>query len=209
MSQNYAEASPRTRHADSRNAHLRAWGWRIGYAVVLMIAGGVVALLGERLFSGPSHEMSVQRFQDWRVVCAPADEKGEGGGCTLSAQVSRDDGGTLLSLSIDDTAPGSQMRVIVPHGVLLDPGLGFSVGDQALKVLPYETCLPAGCMVLVGLDSETLKAMKSSASGQIVVVPGGGSPVTIPFSLKGFAEGFAALDEAKSSRNSMWSLFSR
>jgi len=101
------------------------------------------------------------------------------------------------------------MSVVVPHGVLLDEGLGFSVGDGALKVLPYETCMPAGCLVLVGLDSETLKAMKTSASGQVVVAPANGSPVTIPFSLKGFSEGFAALEEAKERRNSIWNFLSR
>jgi invasion protein IalB len=196
-------------HGHARSANLRLWAWRVGFAVVFMVVGGALALLGQKLTSGPSHEMSVQRFQDWRVVCAPADDKGQGGGCAMSAQIIREDGGTLLSLSINDTAPGSQMSVVVPHGVLLDPGLGFSVGDGALKVLPYETCMPAGCLVLVGLDSETLKAMKASTSGQIVVVPGNGSPVTIPFSLKGFAEGFAALEEAKDRRSSMWSFLER
>jgi len=196
-------------HVHDRHGHLRFWVWNIGFAVLFMIAGGALTLVGERLLSSPSQEMSVQRFQDWRVVCAPPDEKGQGGGCSLSSQVVRDEGGTLLSLAINDTAPGSQMSVVVPHGVLLDPGLGFSVGDGALKVLPYETCMPAGCLVLVGLDSETLKAMKASQSGQVVVVPGNGSPVTLPFSLKGFAEGFAALEEAKARRDSMWSFLSR
>jgi len=75
--------------------------------------------------------------------------------------------------------------------------------------LPYETCLPQGCLVLVGLDSETLKAMQSATNGQVVVVPGNGSPVTIPFSLKGFAQGFAALQDAKDRRTSMWNFFGR
>jgi invasion protein IalB len=139
-------------------------------------------------------------------VCAPADDKGQGGGCRLEAQVARQDGGTLLSLSISDTAPGSQLTLMVPHGVLLDPGLGFSVADGALKVLPYETCVPQGCMVLVGLDTETLKAMRSAQSGQVVVVPGNGTPITIPFSLKGFAAGFDALEDAKGG-GSIWNIF--
>ena len=195
---------------DGMHAHnSRRWIWNGAFAVLFMIVGGAIALTGEHFMSGASNQMSVERYQDWRVICAPPDEKGEGGGCSLTAQIVRDDGGTLVSLSITDTAPGSQMQVVVPHGVLLDPGLGFSVGDGSLRVLPYETCMPTGCMVLVGLDSETLKAMKSAASGQVVVVPGNGSPVTIPFSLKGFAEGFAALEDAKSRRDSMWSFLGR
>ena len=138
-----------------------------------------------------------------------ARRKGQGGGCSLTAQILREDGGALLSLSISDTAPGSQMSVVVPHGVMLEPGLGFSVGDGSLKVLPYETCMPQGCLVLVGLDSETLKAMKAATTGNVVVVPGNGSPVTIPFSLKGFAEGFAALADAKDREDSMWNFLDR
>lgn len=195
-----------TEHSHAHGA--RHWAWNVGYAAVFMVIGGIVALVGQHLLVPSAGQLSVETYQDWRVVCAPGNDK-QPGGCSLSTQLNRDDGGALLSLSITDTAPGSQMSVVVPHGVLLEPGLGFSVGDGALKVLPYETCMPQGCLVLVGLDSETLKAMQGAQTGQIVVVPGNGSPVTIPFSLKGFAQGFAALKDAKDSRDSMWSFLSR
>jgi invasion protein IalB len=186
---------PDDRHAPGRSRH---WVWNVGFAVVFMIVGGAAALVGQNLLGGPgADELSIKRFEAWRVLCAPPDEKGEGGGCRLEAQVTRADGGTLVSLAITDTAAGSQMTVMVPHGVMLDPGLGFSVGDGSLKVLPYETCMPQGCMVLVGLDTETLKAMRTAQSGQVVVVPGNGTPVTIPFSLKGFSAGFDELDSSK------------
>jgi invasion protein IalB len=203
LSHDYHEPAA-VRHAPAKARH---WAWNIGFAALFMVVGGAVALLGQRLVSGPSTEMSVKAYQDWRVVCMPPNDKGEGGGCTLSAQIAREDGGTLVSFSISDTAPGSQMTVIVPHGVMLEPGLGFSIGDGALRVLPYETCVPQGCMVLIGLDSETLKSLRAAANGSIVVVPGNGSPITIPFSLKGFSEGFDALDDAKASRESIWNIF--
>jgi invasion protein IalB len=183
------------------------WVWNVGFAILFMVIGGVATLFGGKLLSGAPNQVSIQRFQDWRVMCVPPNEKGEGGGCSLQATIARDDGGTLVSLGVTDTAPGSQMQVVVPHGVMLDPGLGFSVGDGAPKVLPYETCTPQGCMVLVGLDSETLKAMKGATAGQVVVMPANGTPVAIPFSLKGFAEGLDALDDAKGSRDSLWGIF--
>ncbi len=192
------------------HAHGRShWVWNVGFAVLFMVVGGLVALVGEHFISPAADQLSVEKYDDWRVVCAPADAEGKGGGCSLSTQLTRDDGGSLLSLSVADTAPGSQLSVVVPHGVLLEPGLGFSVGDGSLKVLPYETCMPQGCLVLVGLDSETLKSMQNAQTGQIVVVPGNGSPITIPFSLKGFAKGFAALQDAKDRRDSMWSFLGR
>jgi invasion protein IalB len=48
--------------------------------------------------------------------------------------------------------------------------------------------------------------MRGAQSGQVVVVPGNGQPITIPFSLKGFSEGFEGLEEAKSG-GSMFGIF--
>jgi invasion protein IalB len=204
LSQDYRERVTDT-HVHGRSG--RHWVWNIAFAVVFMVVGGVVALLGQHFLAGSAkNEMSIKRFQDWRVVCTPADDKGQGGGCRLEATIARSDGGALLSLAIEDTAPGSQMSIVVPHGVLLDPGLGFSIGDGSLKVLPYETCVPQGCMVMVGLDSETIKSMRAAQSGQVVVVPGNGQPITIPFSLKGFNEGLEGLEDAKSG-GSMFGIF--
>jgi invasion protein IalB len=144
-------------------------------------------------------ELAVKPFQDWRAVCELRGNQRTN--CKLMAQVARARGGPLLSLSVDDPTPGSSLQVMVPQGVMLDPGLGFSVGDGALRVLPYETCVPAGCMVLVPLDRNMLQALKSSNEGNVIVVPGNGPPVTIQFSLKGFAEGIAYLEQtARDSR---------
>jgi invasion protein IalB len=195
LSQDYRERVTDT-HGHGRSG--RHWIWNVGFALVFMVVGGAAALVGQSMLTGRStNEVSIKRYQDWRVVCSPANDKGEGGGCRLEATIARQDGGTLLSLAIDNTEPGSQMSIVVPHGVLLERGLGFSVGDGSLKVFPYETCVPQGCVVLVGLDSETLKAMRSAQAGQVVLVPGNGQALPIPFSLKGFNEGLEGLDDAK------------
>jgi invasion protein IalB len=175
-------------------------------AVGLLIAGGVIALIGERLLgsSSPGNEVRVTPFQDWRVICSNAQ-----GGCTLNSDVLRDTGGTLVSLVINDPAPGSTLSVTVPHGVMLEAGLGFSIASEPMRVRPYEACNVAGCFAFVTMDADTLKSMTSNMNGQVVVVPGNGSPVTIPFSLKGFAEGYAELQKDKSRRDSIFSFLSR
>jgi len=43
----------------------------------------------------------------------------------------------------------------------------------------------------------------------VVAVAGNTSPVTIPFSLNGFADGFAELQRAKASRTGFFSFLSR
>jgi invasion protein IalB len=101
------------------------------------------------------------------------------------------------------------MSVTVPHGVMLEAGLGFSIANEPMRVRPYEACNANGCFAFVTLDADTMKSLASNMGGQVVVVPGNGSPVTIPFSLKGFAEGYAELQRDKARRDSFFSFLSR
>jgi len=181
---------------------------RASLALALLIAGGVIALVGERLFGSSSpagaNEVRVTPFQDWRVICSTAQ-----GGCTLNSDVLRDTGGSLVGLLINDPMPGSTLAITVPHGVMLDSGLGFSIGDEPMRVRPYETCNATGCFAFVTMDADTLKSLSANMAGQVVVVPGNGTPVTIPFSLKGFAEGYAELQRVSARRTSIFSFLGR
>jgi len=181
---------------------------RAAVVIALLVAGGVIALISEKLLSGGgggvANELRVMPFQDWRVVCqAPANN------CTLNSDVFRDTGGTLVSLVIGDPGPGSNMTITVPHGVLLDSGLGFSIANEPMRVRPYEACNNQGCFAFVTLDADTLKSMSGNMQGQVVVQPGNGTPVTINFSLKGFADGFAELQRAKARRTGFFSFLGR
>jgi invasion protein IalB len=172
--------------------------------LALLFAGGVLALIGERLMgagAGGANETRVATFQDWRVICPPYTPATPN--CALTLDVLRDTGGILMTVSMLDPAPNSALSLTVPHGVLLDSGIGFSIGTEPMRVRPYETCNNAGCIALVTVDADTLKALSGNMQGQVVVaVPGNAMPVTIPFSLRGFGDGFAELRRAKARRTS-------
>lgn len=175
-------------------------------AVGLLLAGGVIALVGERLMSSsaPGNEVRVTPFEDWRVVCST-----QQGGCTLNHDVLRDTGGTLISIVLDNPAAGSTMSITVPHGVLLEAGLGFSIASEPMRVRPFEACNAAGCFAFVTTDADTLKSLQGNMEGQIVLAPGNGTPVTLPFSLKGFAAGYAELLRQRSQSGSFFSFLGR
>ena len=172
--------------------------------LALLFAGGVMALIGERLMgggAGGANETRVTTFLDWRVICPPFTPATPN--CALTLDVLRDTGGILMTVSILDPAPNSPLSLTVPHGVLLDSGIGFSIGTEPMRVRPYETCNNAGCIALVTVDADTLKALSGNMQGQVVLaVPGNTMPVTIPFSLRGFGDGFAELQRAKARRTS-------
>jgi invasion protein IalB len=178
--------------------------------ILLLIAGGVLTVGGELLLGQrpAPNEVRINTFQDWRVICPPLTPTTPN--CALTADVQRDTGGILLTLSMTDTAAGSQLSVTVPHGVLLEPGLGFAIGSEPVRVRPYETCTNAGCIAQVTMDADTLKSLSASMAGQIsVAVPNNAQPINIPFSLKGFAEGYGELQRAKARRTGLFSFLNR
>jgi invasion protein IalB len=183
---------------------------RVALVVLLLLVGGVVALVGERLIgsTGAPNETRVTTFTDWRVICPPFNPAQPN--CALTLDVLRDTGGVLLTVSMLDPTPNSSLSITVPHGVALDAGLGFSVGSDPMRVRPFETCNASGCIALVTADVDTLKSLSTNMSGQVVIaVAGNTSPVTIPFSLNGFAEGYAELQRAKARRTSVFGFLSR
>jgi invasion protein IalB len=183
------------------------------------LAGVVVALGAERLLTmarGNPQETRVLSYQDWRVICSPAMPAvaavsatvatettparpatpaipAVAATCRMVQDVVRPEGGSLLQIALPlDTM--DRLMVTVPHGVMLEPGLGFAVGQGATPAVhPYLACTEAGCVASVPLDAATLKLMRENTDGRVSVVPGNGTPVGIPFSLRGFANGYAAL----------------
>ena len=179
--------------------------------VLLLLVGGVLALIGERLLGAGGaapNETRVTTFTDWRVICPPYNPQQPN--CALTLDVLRETGGVLLTVSMLDPAPNSSLSLTVPHGVALDAGVGFTVGTDPMRVRPFETCNNTGCIALVTVDADTLKSLSTNMGGQVVVaVAGNTSPVTIPFSLNGFADGYAELQRAKASRTGFFSFLSR
>jgi len=182
-----------------RSKHLARRALTIAMAVLIFIAGGTTAILGQRLVlgGGGGDELRVIAFEDWRVVCPPRSDEVN---CELSSNVVPGQ----VSLVLDDPTLGSRLRVFVPHGVFLDSGLGFSIGDQPLQVYQFETCVQNGCFALVTIDTATLELLRNNMNGEVVVVPAAGSPVTVPYSLSGFSDGYDALVQERARRNSMW-----
>lgn len=182
-----------------RSIPFARWALTLAVAVLIFLAGGAAAILGQRfiLGSGGGDELRIIAFEDWRVVCPP---RGEQANCELSSNVVPGQ----VSMVLNDPTLGSRLRVYVPHGVFLDSGLGFSIGDQPLQVYQFETCLQAGCFALVTIDTATLEQLRNNENGEVVVVPAAGSPVTVPYSLNGFSEGYDALVQEEARRNSVW-----
>ena len=197
-------AKPLTRGWDARRVAMVS-----GLAILLLAAGGIITLVGQKLLGGaPANEIRITTYQDWRVICPAVTPNSPN--CTLSSEISRGPGGILLTLSMSDPTPGTTMSLVVPHGVLLEPGLAVTIGNEPMRVRPYETCTNAGCIALMTVDADTLKALQSNMAGQVTVAaPNNPQPVNIPFSLKGFSDGYASLVREHARRTGFFSFLAR
>lgn len=180
------------------------WGIVLGVAVALLLigVGSLGTIVTQHLMKAGRDEVTVVGFRDWRVICPPSGQKDAS--CVLNMDVMREQGDTLLRFSLTDTDPNPTLKLTVPHGVLLERGVGLSVTGADMKVRPFETCDNIGCVANLTVDEQTLNGLKTNEKAQIVVVPGNGTPVSVPFSLNGFADGYAELRSANSSR-AFWS----
>lgn len=149
---------------------------------------GMLAMLSITNIIHGDTESTARIYGDWRLNCPPTGAKVTA--CTLTQDIVQNGSGTtLVHMEIAQPENGRRIAIVVPHGVLLQPGLGLAIGTAPLKVLRYQTCDQVGCVVIEQLDDATLDALRNGESGRIVVVSRDGQELAFPFSLKGFAGG--------------------
>ena len=176
----------------------------MGKTLLVAIAAfvlGVCTVLGGLYFSRNGTESTTKLYDDWKLSCPPrATVAAE---CALTQDVIQGGTGvTLVHLQFvrDDNA--QRLLIVVPHGVLLQPGLGLVIGNAPLRVVKYQTCDTVGCIALLPLDPPTLNALQAADGGRVVVVWRDGKDVAFPYSLHGFAKGARALKWETFKRNS-------
>lgn len=141
-------------------------------------------------------------FGDWVVECRVADS---GQTCDMTQRVI--DGRTQMQLvrfRITGRQP-AQVKVLVPLGAWLDPGVGirFDSKDEPF-LFSYSKCLADGCLADGPLTPELLTALKSAQQGTILVADRNHKVVGVPFSAMGFGEALAALKKESEPKQDWW-----
>jgi len=138
-------------------------------------------------------------FRDWAVNCAtrPVAADGTGGGrvCELIQQIDHQDSGQrVLTFSLRINDAGQPVAVLIaPFGLRLAEGLRVQVGEEIIARLPFETCLPEGCVVIAPMEPAAISAMQNGVEGGVIMVSRQGEPVGVPISLMGFTAGLERL----------------
>ncbi len=144
----------------------------------------------------PGGASSIQEsYEDWQVLCGVANNAKQ---CTIQqTQAETKTGQRVLAVSLVPAADGgSSGNLIMPFGLQFDAGVSLALDAGANgKPLPFKTCIPAGCLVPLTLDANTITALKAGKQLKLTAksIDANVKPLVFTVSLKGFG---AALDRA-------------
>jgi invasion protein IalB len=92
--------------------------------------------------------------------------------------------------------PGSTdplLKIIMPLGVLLPPGLAIHVDDEPTMRAPFQQCRNSGCEAIFPMKSELVETMKAGKKAKVIFQDAAKQNLSIPFSLSGFTAGYSEL----------------
>lgn len=162
--------------------------------VFLSIAAVLAALLS---LAGPAAAQGVVKAAhgDWQIRCdTPPGATREQ--CALVQSVAAEDRQNVgLTVIVLKTADGKDriMRVLAPLGVLLPTGLGLKIDDKDVGTAGFVKCLDTGCVAEVIMDDQLISKLETGGIAVFIIFQTPEEGIGVPVSLKGFKEGFAAL----------------
>jgi invasion protein IalB len=121
-------------------------------------------------------------FRDWVLRC-PA------GGCAIRTAVRGTDGTEVLGLAVAAEGAALTLRTALP--LHLPDGATLALGDDPLRIFPWRTCDPSGCVVDAPLAEDLGEALRRERSVEVTLTLVDGVRVRLSASLLGFS---AALD---------------
>ncbi|MDX3925794.1 MAG: invasion associated locus B family protein [Shinella sp.] len=132
----------------------------------------------------PNGASSLQEiYQDWQLSCTVRDSARA---CVILQDQSQQNGQRLLAVELAMRADGMVATLLLPFGILLDPGIAPQIDDQPpLPALHFRTCLPTGCVAVFAVDAETLRKLRAGSVLKLKVTTAAQTALTFPVSLKG------------------------
>ena len=174
----------------------------IVFGGILVYAAGAASVLGLQYALRVSSEgTTTAAYGDWRLNCPPRNQPASL--CQLTQDlIAQATGVPLVHFEVSRTGANHRLAVIVPRGVLLEPGLDLAVGNRPQQKLIYQTCDTVGCVAYAPLEGGLGEAMRQGATGRVIVTDRQGKSVPLQYSLRGFADGLAMLDRDSFRRSS-------
>lgn len=123
----------------------------------------------------------------WVKVC-DVDENSKKNVCAISIQVKNDQGQDLASIRIVEVedAPNKGFSIIVPPGLLLQPGLRVQVDSSKQRAVPFQICLPQACIAESRVNKDFVDGLKRGNELKVTALNQAGQPFEFKATLAGF-----------------------
>lgn len=130
---------------------------------------------------------------EWTKVCGK-DQGTNAEICYTTRDFVSDQGQPVLAVALYDVKGGPQpqkiVRFLMPLGLLLQPGIRFTVDQGQPTPGRYAICFPNGCFAKSQVKDDFIAALKKGANLNVSVQNQGGREVTFAVPVAGFAKAF-------------------
>lgn len=141
-------------------------------------------------------------FEAWEQRCVRTESGIDP--CQLYMLLKDGDGNSVAEFTMFGLPVGGQgpavagATFIAPLETLLTTGMVLQIDTDKPKAYPFTFCAQIGCVSRLGFTAEEVAQMKKGANAVITIVPfvAPDQKVTLTVSLKGFTDGYAAVNAA-------------
>lgn len=182
----------------------------VGLAIIVLVSNdGLMEIAGaqtvkpKQTAAVPAMPSNVEETYDaWRVVCrqvTPKDAEGPPAAqrqCSVvQQQYDESSKQRVLAIEFQQPTPDKLDGVaVLPFGLALERGVTLQIDSTPLVVTArYRTCLPAGCLVPLSLDSKLIAAFRKGQTLVLTLDADDGKSLNLKVPLKGLVP---AIDRA-------------
>ncbi|WP_201864504.1 invasion associated locus B family protein [Microvirga soli] len=129
---------------------------------------------------------------EWTKVCG-TDQNTKTEICYTTRDFVSDQGQPVLALAVYDVKgpqPQRVVRFVMPLGLLLQPGLRFTVDQGQAVAGRYVMCLPNGCFAEAAVKDDFIASLKKGANLNVSVQNQMGREITFAVPAAGFGKSF-------------------
>jgi invasion protein IalB len=138
-------------------------------------------------------ELKAAPFQpEWTKVCGP-DQNAKDQTCYTTRDFVTDKGQRIVAVALYDVkGKGAQktMRIMMPLGFLVPPGIRIMVDKSQPTSGRYATCVPHGCFAEAAVKDDFVAALKKSSTLSVSAQNQAGKEVTFAVPTAGFGKAF-------------------
>jgi len=107
--------------------------------------------------------------------------------CAISQQQTQQDGRRVRAVELqEDTGDAVSGTLVLPFGLQLGRGIILQIDDTAALPFRFSTCIPAGRLVPLKFDGETVAAFREGSTLGVKAQSINARELTFSVSLKGF-----------------------